>query len=43
MALLDAGLPMRACVAATTVAYLSDGSIILDPLSSEEKVRFHVK
>eukprot|EP00039_Didymoeca_costata_P027684 m.18927 g.18927 ORF g.18927 m.18927 type:complete len:227 (+) comp6449_c0_seq1:80-760(+) len=36
LALMDAGIPMRECVAAVEVAF-SKGELILDPLSSEQK------
>eukprot|EP01119_Soliformovum_irregulare_P015984 TRINITY_DN4585_c0_g1_i1.p1 TRINITY_DN4585_c0_g1~~TRINITY_DN4585_c0_g1_i1.p1 ORF type:complete len:181 (-),score=51.30 TRINITY_DN4585_c0_g1_i1:125-667(-) len=36
LALIDAGIPMKNMIAATTIAYL-DGDLILDPTEKEEK------
>jgi exosome complex component RRP46 len=37
LALMDAGVPLRSCVAAATVAVSPDGELVLDPTLEEEE------
>lgn len=39
MALVDAGVPMRALFCGVTCALDSDGTLMLDPTAKQEKVR----
>lgn len=38
MALVDAGVPMRALFCGVTCALNSDGTLVLDPTAKQEKV-----
>jgi ribonuclease PH len=39
MAILDAGIPTKACLAASTIAVMQPFGMMLDPTLEEEQVR----